>query len=335
MAPLDAALLAPPYERFKVSLDLAQEYYRLFVNRPIYSLQAERSVIGGKCAWYLARDFKTRTLKVLEATTIQGHINGEFTINLYPIDPETQRSKWVAIDADYEGAIKDLLQLRYELTKDDIHGALEQSRRGGHLWIFAESPLLASECRIYIYNLALRLGIPVKGGGLREGLEVFPVQDTLKESEFGNALRGPLGVHRKIGRRYWFYNAGKTPEEQIAYLLQIPKLTEDQLKTFIQGMRLPEAYQPPPPVVYQPRPAWTSNQVRYEFNILEHVRPRRKDSRNYWGQCPSCARINRDQSRDNLAIKRDDPRYYKCWAGCTKEEIRAALGQPIPLKRVF
>src|SRR5260370_151142 len=174
MAPLDAALLAPPYERFKVSLDLAQEYYRLFVNRPIYSLQAERPVIGGKCAWYLARDFKTRTLKVLDATTIQGHINGEFTINLYPIDPETQRSKWVAIDADYEGAIKDLLQLRYELTKDDIHGALEQSRRGGHLWIFAESPLRASECRIYIYNLALRLGIPVKGGGLREGLEVFP-----------------------------------------------------------------------------------------------------------------------------------------------------------------
>jgi hypothetical protein len=175
----------------------------------------------------------------------------------------------------------------------------------------------------------------VKGGGLREGLEVFPVQDTLKESEFGNALRGPLGVHRKIGRRYWFYNAGKTPEEQIAYLLQIPKLTEDQLKTFIEGMRLPEAYQPPPPVVYQPRPASTSNQVRYEFNILEHVRPRRKDSRNYWAQCPSCARINRDQSRDNLAIKQDDPRYYKCWAGCTKEEIRAVLGQPIPLKRVF
>lgn len=335
MAPLDPARLAPPYARFRVSLELAQQYYRLFVNRPIYSLQATRLMVGGKVGWYLARDYKSRELKVLDDKTIQGHINGDFTINLYPINPQTQRSKWVAIDADYEGAIKDLLHLRYELTKDDIHGALEQSRRGGHLWIFAENPLLASECRIYIYNLALRLGIPVKGGGLREGLEVFPIKDTLKEAEFGNALRGPLGVHRRTGRRYWFYGAGQTPEEQITYLLQLPKLTEDQLKTFTQGMRLPEAYQSPPPVVYKPRPASFSSQVRREFSILEHVRPRRKDRRNYWAQCPSCARINRDQSRDNLAIKRDDSRFYKCWAGCTKEEIRAALGQPIPRGRVM
>ena len=335
MAPLDPAQLAPPYAWFRVSMELAEQYYRLFVNRPIYSLQATRPMMGGKIGWYLARNQKTRIPKVLDAVTIQGHINGNFTLNLYPINPETQRSKWVAIDADYEGAIKDLLHLRYELTRDDIHGALEQSRRGGHLWIFAATPLLASECRIYTYNLALRLGIPVKGGGLREGIEVFPLQDRLKDSEFGNAIRGPLGVHRRTNRRYWFYGAEQSPEKQMDYLLQLPKLTEDQLKTFTQGMQLPEAYQPPPPVVYQPRPASYPSQVRREFNILEHVRPRRKDRRNYWTQCPSCARINRDQSRDNLAIKRDDPRFYKCWAGCTKEEIRAALGHPVPRRRGF
>jgi hypothetical protein len=49
---------------------------------------------------------------------------------------------------------------------------------GGHLWIFAATPLLASECRIYIYNLALRLGVPVAGGGLKEGIEVFPKPDS-------------------------------------------------------------------------------------------------------------------------------------------------------------
>ena len=36
-----------------------------------------------------------------------------------------------------------------------------------------------------------------------------------------------------------------------------------------------------------------------------------------------------DRSGDNLAIQVKDPRFYKCWSGCTKEEIRAALGQPI------
>ena len=79
----------------------------------------------------------------------------------------------------------------------NITAALEQSRRGGHLWIFAETPLLASECRIYIYNLALRLGVPVKGGGLKDGIEVFPRQDQIEDGEYGNAIRAPLGVHRK------------------------------------------------------------------------------------------------------------------------------------------
>jgi hypothetical protein len=39
--------------------------------------------------------------------------------------------------------------------------------------------------------------------------------------------------------------------------------------------------------------------------------------------------VGHDRSGDNLAIQIKNPRFYKCWAGCTKEEIRAALGQPI------
>ena len=45
-----------------------------------------------------------------------------------------------------------------------------------------------------IYNLALRLGVPVKGGGLKDGIEVFPRQDRIEDSEYGNAIRAPLGV---------------------------------------------------------------------------------------------------------------------------------------------
>jgi hypothetical protein len=29
-----------------------------------------------------------------------------------------------------------------------------------------------------------------------------------------------------------------------------------------------------------------------------------------------------------------DPRKYKCWAGCSKEMIRAALGHPIRVRRL-
>jgi hypothetical protein len=145
-------------------------------------------------------------------------LNGDITISLYAINPETQRSKWVAIDADFDGALESLFQLQWELNQDGVDADLEQSRRGGHLWIFGTEPLLASECRIYVYNLALRHGVPVKGGGLKEGIEVFPRQDRLDDGEFGNAIRAPLGVHRKTNRRYWFYEAELTPEAQLAYL---------------------------------------------------------------------------------------------------------------------
>ncbi len=230
------------------------------------------------------------------------------------------------IDADFDGAVQSLFQLQWELKQDGVEAALEQSRRGGHLWIFADTPLLAAECRIYIYNLALRLGVPVKGGGLKEGIEVFPRQDRIDDGEYGNAIRAPLGVHRKTNLRYWFYDADVTPEAQLAYLSGLKKLTEVGLKTFIQGMSLPEEYKPVAAAPYIPT---TSSSTQHEFRILEHVRTTRKDRRNLWARCPSCAQIGRDRTGDNLAIQIKNPRFYRCWAGCTKEEIRAALGQPI------
>jgi hypothetical protein len=50
-------------------------------------------------------------------------------------------------------------------------------------------------------------------------------------------------------------------------------------------------------------------------------------------RCPSCAEAGQDRSGDNLAISIEDPRKYICWAGCTKEMIRQAVGCPIPVRR--
>jgi hypothetical protein len=246
-------------------------------------------------------------------------------MGIYAINPETQRSKWVAIDADYGNALEDLLKLQYELLQDGVEAALEKSRRGGHLWIFAAQPLLARDWRVYIYNLVTRLKVPVKGGaGLAEGIEVFPRQDELGDAEFGNALRGPLGVHRAVGQRFWFYGADYRLEAQLDYLERLKKITEDEMSGFVRGLSMPEEFQPKPKIVLPP---YDPN--RHEFRILDHVGPVQRRSGNYWTRCPSCAGQGRDRSADNLAICVTDPRKYKCWAGCTKEMIRAALGCPI------
>ena len=218
---------------------------------------------------------------------------------------------------------------QWELRRDGVEAALEKSRRGAHLWIFCDQPLLARHCRIYIYNLARRLKVPVKGGaGLAEGIEVFPRQDVLAPDEFGNAIRGPLGVHRGAGKRYWFYGADYKMEAQLNYLERLKKITETEMLRFIEGLEMPEEFRPRPRIDLPPY-----DPARREFRILDFVRVGRRLSGNYWTRCPSCAQQGQDRSADNLAISVADPRKYKCWAGCTREMIRAAVGRPISARR--
>ena len=112
------------------------------------------------------------------------------------------------------------------------------------------------------------------------------------------------------------------------YVERLRKITEAEMLRFIDGLQMPEEFQPRPRVVLPPY-----DPTRREFRILDHVRAARRRSGNYWTRCPSCADQGRDRSEDNLAISVVDPRKYKCWAGCTKEMIRAALGHPIRIRR--
>jgi hypothetical protein len=300
------------------------------VNRGAYTLQSSRPhPESGRHYYFRPKAKGTGEELSLTAETIRRHLEGEVTIGLYAINPATQRSKWVAIDADYAGAIDDLLKLQYSLQQDAVEAALEMSKRGGHLWILMERPALARECRIYIYNLALKLGMRIKGIGLAEGIEIFPKHDELRSGEYGNAIRGPLGIHRGANRRYWFYGADYNLEKQMAYLNRLRKLREEQLRSFITGKTMPPEFERK---LNAPAETFVRSS-EHEFRILEHVGKVRKVGRNYVAQCPSCAEAGQDRSGDNLAISIDDPRKYICWAGCTKEMIRRAVGCPIPVRR--
>jgi hypothetical protein len=308
----------------RLTAELIDDYFRLFVNRRAYTVQSARPhPRSGKHYYYRPKE-EGKEYR-LTGKAIEEHLLGEGTIGLYGINPKSQRCKWAAIDADYANSLADLLKLQWELKNDGIETALEKSRRGGHLWVLAETPLLASDCRVYIHSLAVRLKLPIRGAGLAEGIEIFPRQSFLRPGEFGNAIRGPLGVHQANQKRYFFYGADYTLDAQMGYLKGLSKLTEEGLKSLISGMAMPEDVREANPRVHAvplPRSA-------YGFRILDHVQPVRKNGRNYWAQCPSCALNGHDRSHDNLAIAVDDPRKYKCWAGCTREMIREAVGRPV------
>jgi TOTE conflict system, Archaeo-Eukaryotic Primase domain len=304
----------------QITPDMAARYFTLFVNRAAYTLQSKRPDSGAKYYYY-----RPKGQKRLGFETIARHLSGDITCGLYAINPRTQRCKWVAIDADYHLAFDHLLRIQIALKGDLIQSALERSRRGGHLWVFAAQPLLASECRLYIYNLATRLEIPIKMAGNTDGIEVFPRQDQVGSDEFGSAIRGPFGIHRGAGnKRFWFYGAQHTIDAQLSFLERLQKLTEEHLRSLIAGLTMPEAFRPRPVISLPPY-----DPLRKEFRILDHVPRGRRSGKDYRTKCPSCALLGGDKNNDNLAISVSDPRKYHCWAGCKKEEIRAAIGCPV------
>ena len=318
--------------RLVATASLVEEYIRLFVNRRAYTVQSFRPhPESGRHYYYRPTVRSTGAARELNEKTISDHLEGKVTIGLYAINPSSQRCKWVAIDADYANAMEDLIKLQYQLTRERVDSALEMSKRGGHLWIFLAAPLLARKCRVYIYDLASRLGVPVKGSGLGEGIEIFPKHDAIAPGAFGNAIRGPLGIHRGARRRFWFYGADYTLESQMEFLNRLRRLTEEELDRFTAGKE-PHANVGKPRREGAPVGA-ELRRSRTKFCILDHVGKTSIVGKNYVAQCPSCAQSGRDRGGDNLAVLVSDPRFYQCWAGCTKEMIRAAVGCPIVLRQ--
>ena len=318
--------------RVVATAELVNEYIALFVNRRAYTVQSPRpDPESGRHYYYRPKEKGSGASLWLTEQTISDHMEGRITVGLYAINPSNQRCKWVAIDADYRNAMDDLIKLQYHLTADHVDSALEMSKRGGHLWIFLAAPLLARQCRIYIYDLAGRLGVPVKGTGLAEGIEVFPKHDAIAAGAFGNAIRGPLGIHRGAGRRFWFYSADYTLEAQIEFLRRLHRLSEEELNRFTAGKDLRAEVRQPASLAPTLRGQHVGSKAM--FCILDCVGKTKIVGKNYVTRCPSCARAGRDRGGDNLAVLVSDPRFYLCWAGCTKEMIRAAVGRPIHIRQ--
>src|SRR6516165_2409834 len=154
---------------------MAREFSELFVNRRAYTIQSTRPhPESGRHYYYRLKSNDGGKPTGLSLEIVRQHLAGELTIGIYAINPATQRCKWMAIDADYRTALEDLIKVQRQLHDDGVAAALEKSKRGGHLWMFFDRSVLAREARIYIYYLAVKLNVQVKGTGLSEGIEIFP-----------------------------------------------------------------------------------------------------------------------------------------------------------------
>ncbi|MBO0795204.1 MAG: hypothetical protein J2P36_30275 [Ktedonobacteraceae bacterium] len=117
------------------------------------------------------------------------HLQGRLTLGSYVMD-EQGRCRWAVFDDDTPDGLTRLYELQQWLAHDGYPSYLEQSRRGGHLWLFFAEPVPASQVRSWFLPYC------------PSEVEFYPKQ--AEGSGYGSLVRLPLGVHRRSGRRYPF-----------------------------------------------------------------------------------------------------------------------------------
>jgi hypothetical protein len=180
-----------------------RRYAKLFCHRQdIYALQKRDG------SYFLVR-------KPITGDLLCRHLEGELTCGWYALG-HNNTVRWTALDADEEDGLG-TLQHAWEILIDlNIAAYLEDSRRGGHLWVFVE-PVAAFVMRALLKQVLDQLEV--------DEVEIYPRQDELTDGGVGSLVRGPLGVHQISGQRYGFLDpTGLSPVgcsliDQLEYLL--------------------------------------------------------------------------------------------------------------------
>ena len=175
-------------------------------------------------------------------TDIQDHLAGTRTYGHYLVDPETEKCRVFCFDIDLKseyraeflgddqeriGWLNAELRCFAQSFEDRIREILEipsvslfSGNKGVHVYGFTGSAPASSvrdAADVVLHSFVQKDGTPeyfaTKGQHFfghfsypEIEIEVFPKQKELGDKPFGNLLRLPLGVHRKSGRKSFFYD---------------------------------------------------------------------------------------------------------------------------------
>lgn len=166
---------------------------------------------------------------------IKAHLEGKITAGWYALD-QASTAKWAVLDADSADGIERLQSCFRSLDQLGVPSYLEQSRRGGHLWIFLERPIPGEGVRQLVSAALPDLG----------SIEVFPKQDSLDGKKVGSLIRGPLGTHQLSGGRYPFLDPlslkplARTTLTTIDALMDVERLSVKRASEIISALQVPQ-----------------------------------------------------------------------------------------------
>ena len=181
---------------------------------------------------------------------IEGHLRGRHTIGVYPLRAD-DTCQFLAADFDRRTWRRDSAAFLEACRWKGVPAALERSRsgKGGHVWIFFESPVSASIARrlgSHLLTLAMERHPDIGFGSYDR---FFPSQDTLPTGGFGNLIALPLqGGPRRDGNSLFLGDDDDPHPDQWAFLSSLTRLSPHKATAIadeasrhgrVTGLRLP------------------------------------------------------------------------------------------------
>jgi len=129
----------------------------------------------------------------LTAQVIHDHLTGKLTVGVYPLLAD-ETCWFLAADFDKTTWQEDVRAYLQTCTECKVPALLERSRsgRGGHIWVFFDSPLPARLARQLGAAILTRTMERRHQLGLDSYDRFFPSQDTMPKGRFGNLIALPL-----------------------------------------------------------------------------------------------------------------------------------------------
>ena len=163
----------------------------------------------------------------LDYDVVQSHLLGRRVVGVYPM-LEDETCWFLAIDFDKSTWQSDVAEVMRSCEELGVPASIERSRsgRGGHLWIFFDSPVSAATarnlgCALLTHALERRHQI-----GFDSYDRLFPSQDIMPKGGFGNLIALPLQrVARQAGNSAFLDRNFELYEDQWCYLDSVRRLT--------------------------------------------------------------------------------------------------------------
>ena len=200
---------------------------------------------------------------------IQDHLEGVKTVGIFPLLKD--HTCWfLACDFDGESWTLDASAFIAICRQHNIPVYLERSRsgRGGHIWIFFDSPAAATKARQLGMRL-LRETMVLRGElDLASYDRFFPNQDFVPKGGFGNLISLPLQKAPRALGNTEFLNPDDSEfrpwADQWVFLSQVKRLTPDQVEALLDVI---------PPIAVGPGTrASVSHAVRQRYPPPPYIR---------------------------------------------------------------